>query len=185
MKEEVEEKGEESETGVDDEAKREEEKEETKPPKSSSSSSSSSRHEGVVDMRHATRQTRKESWEYAKGEPWGWLYDSTRRGETVDNFPSQKECHPERPSENENVFRPQERPGEVLDRKSSENVRRSRTTNNGNTRAKKKRSGMDQGRERTGLRSGSSIRSGVWNVRKEAPENDITWTFPRTRVLKF
>ena len=83
---------EESETGVDDEAKREEEKEETKPPKSSSSSSSSSssRREGVVDMRHATRQTRKESWEYAKGEPWGWLYDSTRRGETIDNFPSQK-----------------------------------------------------------------------------------------------
>ena len=82
---------EESETGVDDEAKREEEKEETKPPKSSSSSSSSSsRREGVVDMRHATRQTRKESWEYAKGEPWGWLYESTRRGETIDNFPSQK-----------------------------------------------------------------------------------------------
>ena len=85
----------EGETGVDDnDAKREEEeeeeKEETKPPKSSSSSSSSSQHEGVVDMRHATRQTRKESWEYAKGEPWGWLYESTPRGETIDNFPSQK-----------------------------------------------------------------------------------------------
>merc|ERR1712072_731836 len=81
--------GDEGETGVDDDAKQEEE---TKPPSSSSSSSSSasSRHEGVVDMRHATRQTRKESWEYAKGEPWGWLYESTPRGETIDNFPSQK-----------------------------------------------------------------------------------------------
>jgi hypothetical protein len=34
-------------------------------------------------------QRQQKSWEYARGEPWGWLYDATPRRETIDRFPSQ------------------------------------------------------------------------------------------------
>ena len=44
-----------------------------------------------VEMRHATRKNLvSKSWEYRKGEPWGWLYDATPRKETIHNFLSQK-----------------------------------------------------------------------------------------------
>ena len=42
-------------------------------------------------MRHSSRKNLvSKSWEYRKGEPWGWLYDATPRKETIHNFPSQK-----------------------------------------------------------------------------------------------
>ena len=44
-----------------------------------------------VEMRHASRKNLvSKSWEYRKGEPWGWLYDATPRKETIHNFLSQK-----------------------------------------------------------------------------------------------
>lgn len=42
-------------------------------------------------MRHSTRNNLvSKSWEYRKGEPWGWIYDATPRRETIHNFESQK-----------------------------------------------------------------------------------------------
>jgi hypothetical protein len=46
--------------------------------------------EDKVQMRHSSRpKQQQKSWEYVRGEPWGWLYDATPRRETIDRFPSQ------------------------------------------------------------------------------------------------
>jgi len=68
-------------TGEEEEAEtKEEEEEETKDDDNNDK----------VHMRHSSRPMQQQkSWEYARGEPWGWLYDATPRRETIDRFPSQ------------------------------------------------------------------------------------------------
>ena len=66
-------------TGEEEEAETKEEEEEEKDDDNNDK----------VHMRHSSRPMQQKSWEYARGEPWGWLYDATPRRETIDRFPSQ------------------------------------------------------------------------------------------------